>query len=67
MENTILRITRKLAVLILISSCAIAWLLAGLYLYLGPNLPEADTLRDVKLQTPMRVLSQDGLLIGQFG
>ena len=67
MENTILRITRKLAVLILISSCAIAWLLACLYLYLGPNLPEADTLRDVKLQTPMRVLSQDGLLIGQFG
>lgn len=67
MENTILRITRKLAVLTLISSCAIAWLLAGLYLYLGPNLPEADTLRDVKLQTPMRVLSQDGLLIGQFG
>jgi len=62
-----LRITRKLAVLALISSCAIAWLLAGLYLYLGPNLPEADTLREVKLQTPMRVLSQDGLLIGQFG
>ena len=67
MEITILRITRKLAVLALISSCAIAWLLAGLYLYLGPNLPEADTLREVKLQTPMRVLSQDGLLIGQFG
>lgn len=67
MENTVLRITRKLAVLVLISSCAIAWLLAGLYLYLGPNLPEADTLREVKLQTPMRVLSQDGLLIGQFG
>ena len=67
MENTVLRITRKLAVLALISSCAIAWLLAGLYLYLGPNLPEAETLREVKLQTPMRVLSQDGLLIGQFG
>lgn len=67
MEITVLRITRKLAVLALISSCAIAWLLAGLYLYLGPNLPEADTLREVKLQTPMRVLSQDGLLIGQFG
>ncbi|EED36059.1 penicillin-binding protein 1A [Luminiphilus syltensis NOR5-1B] len=43
------------------------WGLAGLYLYLSPNLPEADTLREVKLQTPMRVFSQDGLLIGQFG
>lgn len=43
------------------------WWLAGLYLYLSPNLPEADTLRDVKLQTPMRVMSEDGLLMGQFG
>lgn len=43
------------------------WWLAGLYLYLSPNLPEADTLRDVKLQTPMRVMSADGMLIGQFG
>ena len=31
------------------------WLLAGVYLYLSPNLPDVETLRDVKLQTPMRV------------
>jgi penicillin-binding protein 1A len=43
------------------------WLLAGVYLYLAPNLPDVETLRDVRLQTPMRVYSRDGELIGQFG
>jgi penicillin-binding protein 1A len=43
------------------------WLLAGVYLYLSPNLPDVATLRDVKLQTPMRVYTLDGKLIGQFG
>ena len=62
-----MRITRKLTAFAVIACCAVLWWLAGLYLYLSPNLPEADTLRDVKLQTPMRVMSADGLLIGQFG
>ncbi len=43
------------------------WLLAGVYLYLSPNLPDVETLRDVKLQTPMRVYTRNGELIGQFG
>jgi penicillin-binding protein 1A len=43
------------------------WLLAGVYLYLAPDLPDVETLRDVRLQTPMRVYSRDGELIGQFG
>jgi len=59
--------TRKLLTTAIIGTCAVIWWLAGLYLYLSPNLPPADTLRDVKLQTPMRVVSRDGLLIGQFG
>lgn len=44
-----------------------AWVLAGAYLFLSPNLPDVETLRDVRLQTPMRVYSADGELIGQFG
>ena len=36
------------------------WLFAGTYLYLSPNLPDVETLRDVKLQTPMSVYTQDG-------
>jgi penicillin-binding protein 1A len=43
------------------------WLLAGVYLYLSPALPDVETLRDVKLQTPMRVYTREGDLIGQFG
>ena len=43
------------------------WLLAGAYLYLSPNLPNVETLRDVRLQTPMMVYTREGELIGQFG
>ncbi len=40
---------------------------AGLYLYLSPKLPSVESLRQVKLQTPLRVYSSDGKLIGEFG
>ena len=40
---------------------------AGLYLYLSPKLPPVDSLREVKLQTPLRVYSSDNKLIGEFG
>tara|TARA_Y100001956_G_scaffold81093_1_gene97762 strand:+ start:4653 stop:7139 length:2487 start_codon:yes stop_codon:yes gene_type:complete len=39
----------------------------GFYLYVKPELPDVATLKDVKLQTPMQVYSQDGKLISQFG
>lgn len=60
------RIRRTLLAAGLLAMAA-TWWLAGLYLYLSPNLPDVDTLRDIKLQTPMRVVSRDGALIGQFG
>lgn len=59
-----LRWCLRLAVL---GALGTAWVLAGVYLYLSPNLPNVETLRDVRLQTPMRVYSADGALIGQFG
>jgi penicillin-binding protein 1A len=40
---------------------------AGVYLHLGPTLPSVEVLKDVRLQTPMRVYSREGDLIGQFG
>jgi penicillin-binding protein 1A len=39
----------------------------GIYLYLKPELPSVEVLKDVRLQTPMRVYTQDGKLISQFG
>ena len=42
-------------------------LFAGISLYLNPKLPQVETLRQIQLQTPLRVFSSDGLLIGEFG
>ncbi len=39
----------------------------GFYFYVKSDLPDVATLRDVQLQTPMQVFSQDGKLIAQFG
>lgn len=61
---TFLRFILRLGVL---GFLAAVWLLAGVYLYLSPNLPDVETLREVKLQTPMRVYTRDDQLIGQFG
>ncbi len=35
--------------------------------YFSPDLPDVQELREVKFQTPLRVLSDDGLLIAEFG
>ncbi|MFT5482899.1 MAG: penicillin-binding protein 1A [Halieaceae bacterium] len=43
------------------------WLSTSVYLYLSPKLPSVEVLRNVKLQTPLRVYTADGELIGQFG
>jgi penicillin-binding protein 1A len=39
----------------------------GLYAYYKDELPSVDVLRDVELQTPMRIYTQDGKLISQYG
>ncbi|WP_237068464.1 penicillin-binding protein 1A [Microbulbifer guangxiensis] len=40
---------------------------ASIYLYLKPGLPSVESLRDIRLQTPLRVYSRDLKLIGEFG
>ena len=40
---------------------------AGVYFYLAPNLPSAESLKDVHLQVPLRVYTRDGLLMADFG
>lgn len=42
-------------------------LLAGAYLYLAPNLPSTESLKDIQLQVPLRVYTNDGLLLAEFG
>jgi penicillin-binding protein 1A len=37
------------------------------YAYLRSELPSVETLKDVQLQTPMKIYSSDGLLVSQYG
>lgn len=37
------------------------------YFYVLPDLPDVSTLKNVQLQTPLRIYSSDGKLISQFG
>lgn len=53
--------------LILTTGSGLAIGLSGMYLYLSPSLPAVDTLRNVKLQTPLKIYSADDKLIGEFG
>jgi len=39
----------------------------GLALYLNPQLPQVDTLKNIQLQTPLKVYSSDLKLIAEFG
>lgn len=40
---------------------------AGTLWYVLPQLPPVEALKEVRLQTPLKVLSSDGLLVGEFG
>ena len=47
--------------------CAAVLSLAGIYLYLDPQVPNAETYRHVQLETPLRVYGEDGALLAEFG
>ncbi|MCY4046262.1 MAG: penicillin-binding protein 1A [Cellvibrionales bacterium] len=41
--------------------------ITGTILTIAPHLPEVDSLTEIKLQTPLRIYTSKGLLIGEFG
>ena len=41
--------------------------LLGAYVYIQPSMPTVAELRDVRLQTPLRVFSSDGVLLEVYG
>jgi len=41
--------------------------LAAAYFFIAPDLPPIDRLKDVQLQVPLRVYSDDGQLVAEFG
>lgn len=61
------RLTKWLAAMAFAGFTAGALLLGGLYLYLAPQLPAIDQLRDVQLQEPLRVYTSDAELLAVYG
>ena len=47
--------------------CAIFLNLAAIFLYLDPQLPDADAYRHYRYETPLRILTHDGKLFAEFG
>ncbi|MBT8048837.1 MAG: penicillin-binding protein 1A [Xanthomonadales bacterium] len=61
------KLFRRLLILALISAALGIAVVGVTYLVLEPDLPDVETLRDVQLQVPLRVFSEDGKLMGIFG
>ena len=59
-----LRLAFKISLFILITGIIS---FAGLFLYIWPQLPDIEELRDVRLQTPLRIYSHDGSFIREIG
>ncbi|HET8729736.1 MAG TPA: penicillin-binding protein 1A [Moraxellaceae bacterium] len=57
----------RLLALVAFPICGVLLTLAGLYLFLAPQLPDVETLKAVKFETPLQVLSKDGRLVAEFG
>lgn len=47
--------------------CAVVVSLAGIYLYLDPQIPKPESYRNVQLETPLRVYARDGELLAEYG
>ena len=47
--------------------CGAVLSLAGVFLYLNPQIPSAETYRHVRLETPLRIFAQGGELMAEFG
>jgi len=66
-KSKLTRIWPLLAALAITGVILALVVMSGAYYYLAPSLPSAETLRDVELQTPLRIFSRDGRLMAQIG
>jgi penicillin-binding protein 1A len=61
------KLLKPALIVILVTSVVGTAILLGTYFYIKTDLPSVDVLKDVRLQTPMRIFTQDGKLISQYG
>lgn len=58
---------KTLFTLILLVALSGVIIVCATYLYLSPKLPSVDVLQEAKFQVPLRIYSQNGKLMGEFG
>lgn len=65
--------SRKVRLLIYTAGAGLTLLVLGMltvlgaYAYFAPGLPDVETLKEVRLQVPLRVYTRDGRLIAEYG
>lgn len=62
-----LRLAYGIVALVAMSLIVLALAAIGAYYYVAPSLPGVESLREVRLQVPMRVYTRDGMLMAEFG
>src|SRR6188474_1941145 len=67
MRSSFPRVLVILLTAALITAAALVLAFAGTLQYLGPEIPAAAQLREIRVQLPLQVLSRDDKLIAQFG
>jgi penicillin-binding protein 1A len=66
-RTVVVRTLGGLLVLALAAVVLVVMGFAGAYQYLAPEIPDAEALRAVRSQVPLRVYSRDGKLVAQIG
>jgi penicillin-binding protein 1A len=66
-KTRLVRPLKILSTLILVGTAGLLMVSTAAYLYLAPRLPAAENYRDVRLETPLRIYTSDGLLIDEIG
>ncbi len=62
-----INILKKIAFFVSLLTIFGVMIILGAYLFSAPQMPTIDSLKNVQLQTPMRIYTRDKKLIGEFG
>lgn len=54
-------------VFFIMAGCLACLVAGAVYLYVAPSLPSIRLLKTIQLQTPLKIYTRDGALIGEFG
>ncbi|MEL7448161.1 MAG: penicillin-binding protein 1A [Pseudomonadota bacterium] len=65
--KSLIRPLGLIAALALFGAAGSALVAVGAYVYVVPELPAVDSLREVKLNVPLRLYTRDGRLMAEFG